>query len=246
MSDAGRPPWSDEEKEQFAILRRQLARRPAWTIKEAARICCRLHPDKGPIPEDRRVYYERTLRDLDDAERRGLLKTAWDVSGEDRYVPPGEIRRHLVFVPRDVFVFAMQAYPPAGSPVPGEQFPYVAADFAVAPDAMTTALVKAMAVASSFLSAPETTGAETPTEALEADEAARSIAEGESASLSQRLTTLRQEARWTVEELADQVNLSRDAVLEHLSGEARPRLKNLQKYEEKFSARLQRPIKLDA
>lgn len=125
MSDAWRPPWRDEER------RRQFALRPSWTIEEAARTCCWLRPDV--IPKYRRKYYEQTLRVLDKAARRGVLKTAWDVAGEaDPGAAPGEVRWHLEFVPRDVFLFALHTFRPTGSPLPGQPFPYGAEEFPVA------------------------------------------------------------------------------------------------------------------
>jgi DNA-binding XRE family transcriptional regulator len=67
----------------------------------------------------------------------------------------------------------------------------------------------------------------------------------EPASLSQQLTALRKEAKWTVDELAEEVDVDKTNVLDHLSGKTKPRRRNRRKYEEVFSAKLGRPVKLD-
>jgi DNA-binding XRE family transcriptional regulator len=190
-----------------------------------------MHPNKGAILEARRAYYERVRRDLDDAERRGLLKTAWAVSGEDRYAEADKIREYLVFVPRDVFVFAMQAYPPTGSPVPGLSFPYRAEDFPDAPDTMTTAMVNAIAATSSFSSAIE------PAVDVETEEETRPHA-----ALGDRIKKLRNDCGWGLDELVEKVHLHRTSVVKHQAGQVRPSPKNLLEYAAAFSKALGRTI----
>jgi hypothetical protein len=75
---------------------------------------------------------------------------------------------------------------------------------------------------------------------------AHSTAQTEAVPLGKQLEALRKEARWTVEQLAENVQLDRSSVQDHLSGKTTPRRTNLLQYEAKFSARLNRPVRLDA
>ena len=70
--------------------------------------------------------------------------------------------------------------------------------------------------------------------------------QSETAPLEKQLTALRVEARWTVDELAQKVELDRTSVQDHLSGKVIPRLSALKKYETVFSAELNREVKIDA
>jgi hypothetical protein len=49
---------------------------------------------------------------------------------------------------------------------------------------------------------------------------------------------------WTVDELTERIGLDRTNVLDHLADKSTPRRKNRERYEEIFSVKLQRPVKL--
>lgn len=65
------------------------------------------------------------------------------------------------------------------------------------------------------------------------------------ATIGKQLGVLRQEARWTIEDLAEHVGIDRANVLRHLAGKGTPRPDHVRKYEQVFSARLNRIVRLD-
>ena len=68
-----------------------------------------------------------------------------------------------------------------------------------------------------------------------------SDADAPHAALGKQLSDLRNEARLTIEELADLVNIDLTNVKDHLAGKVQPRLKNVRAYEKLFSDKLKRP-----
>lgn len=75
--------------------------------------------------------------------------------------------------------------------------------------------------------------------------AIRERSQAEPPSFATQLDHLRLEAHWTVEHLAERVGLNKSNVLDHLGGKTTPRRDNLSKYEDVFSAILNRPVKLN-
>lgn len=62
--------------------------------------------------------------------------------------------------------------------------------------------------------------------------------------IHQQLDRLRLEARWTMERLADEIKIVQRTVEKHLAGTLRPKPGTLTVYEERFSAALNRSIRL--
>jgi DNA-binding transcriptional ArsR family regulator len=63
-------------------------------------------------------------------------------------------------------------------------------------------------------------------------------------ALSEQIDDLRNECRWTVEELAEVIDVAPRSVYRHLSGEATPRKRQVAAYEKAFSDKLKRPVLL--
>jgi hypothetical protein len=63
-------------------------------------------------------------------------------------------------------------------------------------------------------------------------------------TIERQLEALRSECRWTVEELAEGMTISLRSVQRHLSGEAVPRKRHIAEYEKRFSAKLNRDVRL--
>jgi len=78
-----------------------------------------------------------------------------------------------------------------------------------------------------------------PPEAPSANVAQQS---GEIATVGTQILTLREECRWTIEDLAQAVNLHPVTVSRHHSGEITPRPRTLTAYERVFSKKLQRQV----
>lgn len=64
-------------------------------------------------------------------------------------------------------------------------------------------------------------------------------------SVAAQLDRLRDECRWTVEELAEQIQIDPTTVSRHLSDRAIPHLRNLGAYERVFSKRLERKVVIE-
>jgi hypothetical protein len=63
--------------------------------------------------------------------------------------------------------------------------------------------------------------------------------------ISAQLSKLKDECHWNLDDLAHEVGIERNHVSRHLRGTVTPRLRNLRRYEEVFSARLKRDVKID-
>jgi hypothetical protein len=61
-------------------------------------------------------------------------------------------------------------------------------------------------------------------------------------SIAAQLDKFLDEANWTVEELAEALDLSPRSIFRHLSGQARPLKRNIKRYEQAFSNRLKRQV----
>ena len=84
-----------------------------------------------------------------------------------------------------------------------------------------------------------------PVPSVEASAASVSDLDARRIRIAAQLSALRIEARWTVNQLAEAVDVEPDNVAKHLAGKAIPRLRTVRTYEEKFSAHLKRDVKID-
>lgn len=62
--------------------------------------------------------------------------------------------------------------------------------------------------------------------------------------LNKQIEDLRIESRLTVEQLADEVNITPRSLYRHLSGKAKPRASQIAAYEKLFSSKLGKPVRL--
>ena len=64
-------------------------------------------------------------------------------------------------------------------------------------------------------------------------------------TVGDQIRRLREECRWTLPELAEEVNLDERTISRHESGESKPYARNISKYERVFSKRLSRKVLID-